>query len=295
MSNKNMLRNLVFVLMRESDPQTQELMREELSDAAQILGQEGIRCIVRWFAESGAEVKPDEEDTLYLVNDSRIARLLQENGIPSAGYSYEGRTGSLRGLPFIVEDPGWVSPDSFQKIRERLYHLPWKVLETEHCIVREFTPEDAAAVLSLYDVEARRYLPAPPDTVSDAAQILEAYVRNVYSLYGFGYWAVEDREDKELIGRAGFALPTSGENRQCRCDVTFGYLIRRDRRGRGLAREVCEALLAYGFAQLGFRRIRADAAPDNIASIAVLEGLGFRRVKEISDMYIYMKEEEHDQ
>lgn len=290
-----MLRNLVFILKEEADPQTQELIREEISDAAQILGQEGIRCSVRWFAESGTEVTQDEGDTLYLVNDSRIARVLQEKGIPSAGYSYEGRTGSLTGLPFIVEDPGWVSPDSFQKIRERLYHLPWKVLETEHCIVREFTGGDAAAVLSLYDEEARRYLPAPPDSVSDVRQILEAYIRNVYSLYGFGYWAVTDSTSGELIGRIGFALPTAEENRQCRCDVTFGYLMRRDRRRRGLAREVCGALLAYGFTQLGFRRIRADVVPENIASIAVLEGLGFRRVKETSDTYIYMKEEEHDQ
>lgn len=285
------LKNIVFLLKRESDQKTQELIREELSDARQILGQEGLH--VQWTESTAAD--PNSDETLYLVNDREIASVLAKRGIPSVGYSYAGRTGSLTGLPFIVEDPGWVSPDSFQKIWERVNGLPWQVLETEHCTVREFVPSDAKAVLSLYDDEARRYLPAPPEDVREAAEILEAYIRNIYRLYGFGYWAVIDRADGELVARIGFSLPTAEEQRQCRCDVTFGYLMRRDRRGHGLTREVCEALLQYGFTELGFRRIRADVSSDNIASQAVLSALGFVRVMETPDKYIYMKEEQHDQ
>lgn len=285
--DKSALKNIVFFLKREADPLTQELMQEEIRDAVQILGQEGLHCSVVW-AETETAGRPQErENTLCLVNDAALSG----NGLPTAGYSYAGRTGSLSGLPYILEDPGWVDPDSWQKIWERLNGLPWHILETGRCIVREFTAEDADAIGALYDQEARRYLEAPPKDSTQRRQILDTYIRKIYGLYGFGYWAVLDRTNGELIGRIGYALPTAEEEREYRCDATFGYLMRRDRRGCGLACEVCEALLQYGFSQLGFRTIRADTSRRNIASQALLRKLGFERVLETADKYIYSKEE----
>jgi [ribosomal protein S5]-alanine N-acetyltransferase len=57
----------------------------------------------------------------------------------------------------------------------------------------------------------------------------------------------------------------------------LGYILRRDHWGRGIAREAVSAVVQYGFATLGLRRIFADTDPDNLGSIALLKSLGFRQ------------------
>jgi RimJ/RimL family protein N-acetyltransferase len=57
----------------------------------------------------------------------------------------------------------------------------------------------------------------------------------------------------------------------------IGYILHRPRWGRGLATEACSALLEHAFSDLGLHRLEADTDPDNAASIALLEKLGFKR------------------
>lgn len=47
--------------------------------------------------------------------------------------------------------------------------------------------------------------------------------------------------------------------------------------GRGYAREALSTFCAHGLADLGFNEIVADVDPDNAASLAVLERIGFQR------------------
>ena len=68
---------------------------------------------------------------------------------------------------------------------------------------------------------------------------------------------------------AGDPEPSSG------IDADFGFLISPELRGTGIAFEVCSALLQYGFSQLGFARVRADAKKENTASLRLLRRLGF--------------------
>lgn len=57
----------------------------------------------------------------------------------------------------------------------------------------------------------------------------------------------------------------------------IGYGLHPDVHGRGFASEVAAALLSIGFADLGLRRIRAEAMTENVASNRVLERAGMRR------------------
>ncbi len=59
--------------------------------------------------------------------------------------------------------------------------------------------------------------------------------------------------------------------------ANIGYILRRDRWGRGYMTEAAGAVAAHGFDKLGLQRIGADVDPDNAASIGVLEALGFAR------------------
>ena len=79
-----------------------------------------------------------------------------------------------------------------------------------------------------------------------------------------GYSAITGHQEQEAR-RLGIPLP----------DADFGFLLGPEWRGKGIAREVCGALLQYGVSELGFTCIRADARNDNTPSVRLLEKLGF--------------------
>ena len=246
-----------------------------------------------WVVESG-DVLPDPEyDALYIADSERLLRRLQDLGAASCGYSHGGQTPGNGGLTpikradYILMEPQWVDRDSLVKIWQRQRRLPWTILETARCVVREFVPEDLEAIRALYDEEAERFLEAPSEDTEKERKILEAYIDRVYRLCGYGHWAVISRQTGELIGRIGFSFPNSSAPGPAP-DATFGYLVRKDMRGKGIAREVCAALIEYGFSQLGFERIGADTALSNTASAKILRSFGFREVARREDQRYYI-------
>jgi RimJ/RimL family protein N-acetyltransferase len=56
-----------------------------------------------------------------------------------------------------------------------------------------------------------------------------------------------------------------------------GYLLAPEARGRGAATRALGLLVGWAFRELGMRRVQALVHPDNPASAAVLERLGFER------------------
>jgi ribosomal-protein-alanine N-acetyltransferase len=86
--------------------------------------------------------------------------------------------------------------------------------------------------------------------------------------HGFGWWAVEPRSNKQLIGWSGLLfLPETEE-------VEVGYLLDEAFWGKGLATEAARACLKYGFANLDLENIVAIVHPENTASQRVAEKLG---------------------
>ena len=241
-----------------------------------------------WVVESG-DVLPDPEyDALYIADSERLLRQLQDLGAASCGYSHSGNGGQApKRADYILMEPQWVDRDSLVKIWQRQRRLPWTILETARCVVREFVPEDLEAIRALYDEEAERFLEAPSEDTEKERKILEAYIDRVYRLCGYGHWAVISRQTGELIGRIGFSFPNSSAPGPA-SDASFGYLVRKDMRGKGIAREVCAALIEYGFSQLGFELIGADTALSNNASDKILRSFGFREVARREDQRYYI-------
>ncbi|MEZ4722529.1 MAG: GNAT family N-acetyltransferase [Flavobacteriales bacterium] len=91
-----------------------------------------------------------------------------------------------------------------------------------------------------------------------------------YEKYGYGRFAVEWKETGEFIGFSGLKyLPDMRE-------VDLGYRLKREFWGMGIATEAGKASLEFGFNHLGLQRIIAMLLPDNLASVRVLQKLGFR-------------------
>lgn len=141
-------------------------------------------------------------------------------------------------------------------------------LATARLVLREFEPDDAAAMVELNsDPEVLRYTGDRPfESVESARRFLEAYPD--YRVNGFGRWAVLLRATGEFAGWCGLKL-VDGE-------VDLGYRLHRRFWGRGIATEAARASVAHGFLELGASELVARAWAENRASIHVIEKCGFR-------------------
>ena len=57
----------------------------------------------------------------------------------------------------------------------------------------------------------------------------------------------------------------------------LGYILGRAEWGKGIVPDAANLVLDYAFGPLGSRRVMAETDPENIASIRLLEKLGFRQ------------------
>lgn len=116
-----------------------------------------------------------------------------------------------------------------------------------------------------------------PFTREESAASLARHLRH-WEEHGFGLWAVEERTSGMLIGRAGVAF-----HRVWPHDPEVGWLIDTPWQGRGLATEVGEACVDFGFEQLGAERLVSICTPDNDASRRVMAKLGFQFLEDVGD------------
>ncbi len=96
-----------------------------------------------------------------------------------------------------------------------------------------------------------------------------------WSLFGYGYWAVERRADGAMIGELGFADFKRGMTPSIEGIPEMGWLFAADAAGQGYATEGALAALAWADAVLGAREIVAIIGTGNAASIRVAEKCGF--------------------
>lgn len=195
---------------------------EEMERAVQSLRGMGFESGVRYMrgksdgqGASGSQGIPGDEsasddqsvpapdaarEMLFLCGSGQTLRSLREKGLCAAGYSHAENAGeSFSGAPYVLQEPDLVDRDSYCKIYEREAGLPWTILETDRCLVREFTAEDLDGIYALYDDEARRFLEPPSEDRAHEREVLEAYIRRIYGLYGFGHWAVLEKEPGPVL------------------------------------------------------------------------------------------------
>lgn len=85
-------------------------------------------------------------------------------------------------------------------------------------------------------------------------------------------WEFVMFEDGAVVGSLGLTRYNSWWK-----TCNFGYWVRSDRAGNGLATEASAAVIDFGFTSCELHRIELVAEPDNKASCRVAEKLGFIR------------------
>ncbi len=146
------------------------------------------------------------------------------------------------------------------------------IIETEHLLLRPFTPADADAYYAaiLADARVMEFLPGGKPVPPQRATAIVRGIIEHWEDNGYGLWAVIDKDTDELIGYCGLQQLDNKHN------VELAYALARAYWRRGLATEAAQATLRYGFETLNLAHIVAVVVPENKASQAVIRKLGLK-------------------
>lgn len=225
------------------------------------------------------EIHTEEtEGTLYVTDDSSLARELKDKGEAVLIYFHPGNGGEdFSGFRFGVEEPEQIDPEYAERVYRRLKGLPWKILETKRCIVRETVPEDVEAFFTIYsDPAITEYMEDLYPDKEQEREYIRQYIEQVYTFYEFGVWTVVEKESGCVIGRAGFSYRPGYD------EPELGYTIGVPWQRKGYAEEVCRAILTYGWEQLGFECVQVLVDAENEPSLLLSDKLGFQAVEELT-------------
>jgi RimJ/RimL family protein N-acetyltransferase len=146
-------------------------------------------------------------------------------------------------------------------------------LTSDRLILRDFTVDDFQAVHSYTsDPEVVRYMPWVLFTEEETHKYIQNKVARQSVSPRVDYeLAITLKDDGILIGECNLI-------RRARADSEgdIGFVLNRNYWGMGLATEVTQILLTFGFKDLHLHRITATCDPQNVASSRVLEKNGMR-------------------
>ena len=257
---------------------------------------EGIQVI-------SAEVAGQGEASLWITDDESFAKECVRCGRPVLGVLTEDNAGQgFDGVSYLVSDLVDVEPQYLEKVYRRQAGIPWDVLETERCLLRETIAGDADAFYEIYaDPTVTKHVEDLPGDRDAFTAWLQDYAKSVYEFLGYGIWTVclkqepagkvtakekagnacaesEKADDASMsgtkslavIGRAGLTVREGYDAPE------LGFVIGKPWQGQGLAYEICSTILEYAREQ-GILKVIAFAEPENEASLKLLQKLGFHK------------------
>ena len=123
------------------------------------------------------------------------------------------------------------------------------------------------------DPEVRKYI--LDGSVLNRKQSLAYIVQNIdsYAKFNFGRYTLREKKSFRLIGMCGFLQTEMG--------IDFGYRLSKDMWGCRLGFEAASTVLNYGVTSIGLKHCVAGVMPDNLASIKILDKLGFVYQKDV--------------
>jgi RimJ/RimL family protein N-acetyltransferase len=144
------------------------------------------------------------------------------------------------------------------------------LIETPRLRLRRLAPGDAPFILELLNDPA--FLQYIGDKGVRTEEDARGYIRNgpmaSYERFGFGLFLVS-LTTGEPIGMCGLLKRDSLD------DADLGFAFLPGFRADGYGFEAAVAVLAHARAAWGLTRVLAITSPDNVASIGLLEKLGF--------------------
>ena len=219
-----------------------------------------------------ADILREQGDVLYVTDAEEVYRALLARGAYVLPCRHAGnRTADFAGAPYVIEQIEEIGYEAVDMAYRRLAGLPWQILTTKRCIVRETTEEDIDSFYRIYaEPEITAYMEdLYADREAELAYIRE-YREKVYGFYGYGMWTLLLR-DGTVIGRAGISWREGFDLPE------LGFVVGVPWQRQGYAYEACSAILRYAREELAMSRVQALVMQGNEGSLSLCRRLGFRQ------------------
>ncbi|HEY8682879.1 MAG TPA: GNAT family N-acetyltransferase [Rhodanobacter sp.] len=153
---------------------------------------------------------------------------------------------------------------------------PVPVIDTDRLRLRAHRADDYATCMAIWsDPEVIRHIGGRPFTAEEVWKRLLQYA-GLWSLLGYGYWAVEEKASGRYVGDIGYADFKRELKPSLHGMLEFGWVLAPHAHGKGYASEAVAAISGWGQAHFPERRIVCIISPENLPSIRVAQKAGFR-------------------
>jgi RimJ/RimL family protein N-acetyltransferase len=148
-------------------------------------------------------------------------------------------------------------------------------LETDRLFLRSHKLADMPDCVSMWsDPVVTRY------TIGEASTEQRTWLRflsyqGLWTMLGFGYWAVEEKKSGKFIGELGFADFKRTLQPSISGTPELGWVFATHAHGKGYATEALKEATRWGDENLRTDRMVCIIKPENLPSIRVAEKIGF--------------------
>lgn len=156
------------------------------------------------------------------------------------------------------------------------------ILETERLVLREMEQKDFQDLAEILQNPNVMYAYEHDFSETDVQEWLDRQIGR-YRKYGFGLWAIQLKDTREMIGQAGLTIQPY-KNTEV---LEIGYLLKENFWHHGYAREAACGCKNYAFAHLNREKVYSIIKADNYASIRVAESIGMRKEDEFITRYYH--------
>lgn len=148
-------------------------------------------------------------------------------------------------------------------------------LETSRLLLRPWEDRDRTAFAAINaDTEVRRYYFPSILSRAQSDELIDRCAEHL-DRYGFGFVAIERRDDGGLVGGLGLSKP--GPEVPGAPEMEIGWILGRANWRRGYAIEAASACLAHAWSALQAKEVVAYTSTINTPSRQLMEKLGMTR------------------
>ena len=208
-------------------------------------------------------------DIIFLSSNQSLLDLARDVDVPAIAYQ-KPETDTFLHADMVVEGFEEVDMTFLQRVYERHFNIPWTILETERCVVRELDLSDLDDLFSMYAEPGMTDYMEGLYEYEEELEYQKAYIENMYHFYGYGMWLVFEKKTGTLIGRAGVE-----HREELNGDMELGYAIRTSFQHQGYAYEVCQAIMQYAGEELQVHLLHCLIQKENALSEKLAIKLGF--------------------
>jgi RimJ/RimL family protein N-acetyltransferase len=152
------------------------------------------------------------------------------------------------------------------------------VLDTARTILRPHRLGDFETYAAMWAEPAvTRFIGGKPRTREESWMRFLRFA-GLWSLIGYGFWAIEEKGTGRFIGEAGFHDLKREIEPSLEGVPEAGWALASDAHGQGLASEVVGRIVAWGDEVFGRSRTVCIIDPENGASLKVAERNGYREI-----------------